>query len=106
MRSNFDDRKDLIEDIGEEEFFNNESYKEFWDYPCPFCFLYIFKVFLELYNSCTVIGGVSYFEHITWQDIDSYCRVRKIDLSQLEIDYLLKIKNWAKDEINKLEKEE
>lgn len=53
-----------------------------------------------------MVGGFSAFRHITWQDIDSYCRLRKITLSQLEIDYLLKIKNWASDEIYNLEKQE
>lgn len=106
QRSNLDDRNELIKGIGEEEFYRNANYKQFWDYPCPFCFLFIFKVFLELYNGCTVVGGFSAFKHITWQDIESYCKIRKLELTQLEIDYLLKIKGWASDEIYNLEKEE
>lgn len=105
-RSNIDDRNDIIKDIGEKEFYSNENYRELWDYPCPFCFLYIFRIFLEVYNGCTVVGGFSSFKHITWQDIESYCRIRKIELTQLEVDYLLKIKSWASDEIYKLEQEE
>lgn len=63
-------------------------------------------MFLELYNGCTVVGGISTFKHITWTDIESYCRIRKIDLTQLEVDYLIKIKAWASEEISKLDKEE
>lgn len=104
-RANIEDRQQAIKQLGVKEFYSNKSYEYLWDKPVPCCFVFIFNVFLEIYNSCTLVGGLTYARNITWQDIESYCRLRKIDLSQLEIDYLLKIKGWADQQIAELEKD-
>lgn len=77
----------------------NHKYDEYHDIPVPLCFKYIYNVFIELYNNASAESG------FTWQDMESYCAVRKIKLSQLEIDYIIKCKNWANSEINKLRKD-
>lgn len=105
-RANIEDRKDLIKDLGRKEFYSNPMYKDLWDYPCPPCFLFIFSTFLELYSHCTTIGGFAVQKNITWQDIESFCHVRKIELSLIEVDYLFKIAHIADDEIAELEKGE
>ena len=51
------------------------------------------------------MGFCSSRREITWQDINAYCNVRNIRLKQIEIDYLLKIKSWASESINELEKD-
>lgn len=97
----------MIKSIGWEAFYSNDNYSYLRDKELPSCFIYIFSVFLELYYGCTIItffGGSQ--RNVTWQDIESYCRVRKANLTQIEIDYLLKIKNWVSEAINELEKEE
>lgn len=43
---------------------------------------------------------------ITFQDIESYCKMRKIELSQYELDLINKMSRWAGEEIGKLRKEE
>lgn len=91
----------MIKDLGrngEKEFYSNEAYSDLWDIPVPPCFVYIFNVFIELYNS--VDGG------ITFNDIKVYCDVRKVELKQIEIDYILKMKSWAASQIHEMEKDE
>ena len=39
---------------------------------------------------------------MTWTDICSYAIMRKIDFRQIEIDYILKCKNWADSQIKKM----
>lgn len=98
-RSNAEDREDLIKAIGEEKFNKNPKYDEFYEPSIPFCFIYIFNIFMELFNNSGE-GGFN------WQDINSYCQVRKINLSQTEIDYIMKCKKWASNEISKLRDDE
>lgn len=43
---------------------------------------------------------------ITWKDVQAYCDMRKIELSQYEIDVIIKIKRWANEEIAKLKEDE
>lgn len=93
-----DDREDLIAQIGRNEFECNSSYDYLKDIPIPPCFLWVFNVFLEIY-------GMS-IDAITWKDIQSYCEMRKIQLSQYEIDVIIKIKRWANEEIAKLKEDE
>ena len=70
----------------------NDVYK---DIPIPFCFSDIFNMFLEMY----VMSGQ---DGITWQSIRAYCEVRKLKLSQFEIDYIIKIRSWAEDQISQM----
>ena len=51
----------------------------------------MFDVFLELYS----LGGQ---DGITWQEMDSYCNMRRVVLSQVEIGYIIKIRSWVEDE--------
>jgi hypothetical protein len=96
----------LIESIGIHNFYNNTNYEYLYDKELPKCFEYIFSVFCELFNCCTTLMGFcSSRREITWQDINAYCNVRNIRLKQIEIDYLLKIKSWASESINELEKD-
>ena len=98
MRSNFDDRKDLIKDLGEEEFLSNDAYKHLRDIPPPKCFNYIYNVFIELYNGSK--------EMITFTDIDCWCRVRKTNLSQYEVDLIRRMSVWADSAISELKESE
>ena len=68
------------------------------DPDIPFCFLFIFNTFLEIYNMC--------HETMTWTDIRSYAIMRKVDFSQTEIDYILKCNNWANSQIKKMRDED
>ena len=98
-RSNADDRDDLIKSIGRHEFETCGHYDDLQDKPVPPCFQYIFEIFLELYNMSGENG-------ITFNDIATYSKVRKVELSQLELDYILKCRAWASKEIHELEKKE
>ena len=98
MRSNLEDRDELVKDLGEEELLTNEAYSGYRDIPPPVCFSYIYGVFIELYNGSK--------EMITWRDIDSWQRVRKADLSQYEVDLLRRMSAWADSEIAELKKSE
>jgi hypothetical protein len=64
------------------------------DIDPPVIFLYLFNIFIDLFSHCV--------EKITYQDICSYCTVRKTELSLYEIDLLLQMNTWAKQEINAL----
>ena len=68
------------------------------DPDIPFCFLFIFNTFLEIYNCCD--------ETMTWTDIRSYAIMRKIDFRQTEIDFILKCNNWANAQIKKMRDED
>ena len=43
---------------------------------------------------------------MTWTDIYSYAKIRKIDFRQIEIDYLLKCNSWANAQIQKMRDED
>ncbi len=68
------------------------------DPDIPFCFLFIWNSFIEIYNYC--------HEVITWTDIYSYAIMRKISFNQFEIDYILKCNSWANAQIKKMRDEE
>ena len=97
-RANIDDRNDLVEHIGEEAFNSDSHYEYLRDLPIPPCFEYIWRCFLEIRN----YSG----EQITWTNIYSWCRMRKVDLTQKEIDYLMLINGFANKEIERLREEE
>ncbi len=96
----------MIKQLGEETFYSNEKYSELFDIECPICFLFIFHTFFEIYSHCTISGGFECKKTITWQDIESYCNLRNMKLSQLELSYLLKIIKWVEEEINELTKDD
>lgn len=98
-RCNAEDREDLIKDLGREEFEASRHYEELRDIPPPPCMAFVFEAFIELYNMSGE-GG------ITFADIETYRRVRRVELSQYEIDCLIKCRGWAQREINRLDKEE
>ena len=65
----------------------------------PPCFVYIFNVFIELYNQSGEQG-------ITFNDIKVWEEVRDTKLKQIEVDYILKCRAWAASQIHDMEKEE
>ena len=67
------------------------------DPDIPFCFLFIFNSFLEIFNCCN--------EVMTWTDILSYAIMRNVKFSQTEIDYILKCNSWANAQIKKMRDE-
>lgn len=101
-RTNAEDRQAIVKDLGKECFEEvlaecpNLEYLK--DPDIPFCFLFIFNSFLEIFNHC--------HEILTWTDIQSYAIMRKIDFSQTEIDYILKCNNWANIQIKKMRDDE
>ena len=64
----------------------------------PFCFLFVFNAFLEIYN----YSG----EQMTWTDIRSYVIMRHIEFRQIELDYILKCCNWANAQKQKMREED
>ena len=84
----------MIKTIGKECFDNSSDFDYLRDPNIPFCFLFIFKSFIEIFNCC--------HENITWTDIASYAIIRKIDFKQIEIDYILKCNNWANAQIQEM----
>lgn len=97
-KSNADDRAELIEGLGQENFDSNPSFDYMRNIPIPDEFVWIFQVYMEIYGMAT--------EGITWNDVESYCRMRKVDLTQYEINTLLKIKRIANATIKKLKEDE
>ena len=101
-RTNAEDRADIIRDLGKECFEEVLEECPHLDYlkdpDIPFCFLFVYNTFLEIYNCC--------HETMTWTDIQSYAIIRKIDFKQIEIDYILKCYNWANEQISKMRNEE
>lgn len=62
--------------------------------------MYVFNVFLEIYSHSGGDGG------ITFSDIKVWCDIRRTELKQIEIDYIMKCSLWAEKEISVLEKAE
>lgn len=69
-------------------------YPEYLEPKVPFCFLFVYNSFLEIYNGCG--------ESLTWTDILSYAIIRKIDFTQTEIDYIFKCNAWANGKIKEM----
>lgn len=78
-------------------FEENEAFDYLRDPDIPFCFMFVFNSFLEIYNCC--------HETMTWTDILSYAIMRNIKFRQTEIDYILKCNNWANAQIKKMRDE-
>ena len=75
-----------------------EEYKMYSEPSIPFCFLYLFNAYIEMYGMCGEDG-------LTWIDINNYAQVRNTKFTQIEIDYIIKCNSWANGQI-KLMKEE
>lgn len=88
----------MIHDIGKDEFESNPVYDDLKDIQPPPCFLFVFNVFIEIFNHSK--------EGITWQDVDAYIRCRDIFLKQSEIDSIMLCSKWATETICKLKDEE
>lgn len=87
----------MITAIGKECFESNAEYDYLREPNIPFCFLFVFNSFLEIYN----FSG----ETITWTTIYSYAKLRRIEFKQIEINYILKCSNWANAQIKKMRDE-
>jgi len=97
-RTNAEDRKELIETLGEECFVESKDFDYLRDPNIPLCFSFVFSSFIEIYNHS--------HEVLTWTDIYSYAIMRKIDFTQTEIDYIIKCNAWANEQIKKMRDEE
>lgn len=69
------------------------------DIEPPSCYSFVFNFFLMVYNNPSSQSG------FTFQDIESLCNLRRIHLTQHELDLVMKCKNWANAEIKELKKE-
>lgn len=94
FRCNAEDRADLIESQGEEYFYSNPDFEYLYEPDVPLCFIWLYNVFLEIYNHCD--------EVMTWRDIEAYCHIRGITLTQIEVDYLLLMNGWANKKIKEM----
>lgn len=96
-RTNADDREDAIKAQGD-TFWTTGTNKEVYSEPnVPPLFLFIYTSFIEIYNHTG--------ESLTWTQIESYAKMRKIDFTQNEINLILKMNSWANQEVEKLRKE-
>lgn len=89
-----DDRKEIIERIGEEEFRSCGQFEDLQDPVVPPFFVFLYQIFTELYR-----------EDMSWQEVESYCRIRDIQLRQYEIDVFIKMKRWAYEQIKAMKDE-
>ena len=87
-RTNAEDRKAIIERMGREEFYSCGMFKELYEPDVPLFFTFLYQIFIELYR-----------EDMSWQEVESYCRLRDIRLRQYEIDTLIKMRGWAYEQI-------
>lgn len=72
--------------------------------PCPPAVEYLWEYFLEMHNRRRNYGWGA--THITFDEIKSWCDLRKIRLDAWELDTLIKVDDkfmavWAKDEARK-----
>lgn len=74
------------------------DYEEYYDPKVPFCFMWMYNSFIELYN----MAG----ESITWTEIESYANIRSIKFTQIEVDYIFKMNQWANGMISEMKEQE
>ena len=97
-RTNAKDREDAITAMGEKAFWSVESNRNIYADPdVPLLFEFIFNSFIEIFNA----SG----ESVTWTDIYSYEKVRKIDFTQYEVNLIIKCISWANSKISEMRKE-
>lgn len=65
-----------------------------YDPEVPLFFAFLYNIFVELYR-----------EDMSWQEVESYCRLRDIQLRQYEIDTLIKMRGWAYEQIKAMNAE-
>ena len=95
MRSNMEDREDVIRTVGADTFFSDkETFGAYWDIPVPVEYLYVYSVFMELYRTCN--------ERISFQDIRAWQDVRGVRLTQYEVSLIISMNGWASEEIAEL----
>lgn len=96
-----EERQQIVKDLGKECFedlLEELPHLEYLKDPdVPFCFLFVFNTFLEIYNCCG--------ETLTWTDILSYAIMRNIKFRQIELDYILKCNGWANAKIKEMRDE-
>lgn len=95
-KTNAQDALDAIGASGEKVFY--ENHPEYKPIAIPYCFLFVFNAFMEIRNHI--------FEVMTFKDIEAYCTMRNLKLTQTELDYMLKIDAWANEQIRKMQDEE
>lgn len=83
--------------MGEEVFFANKDYDYLKEPEVPPCFVWLYNVFLELYNGCG--------DNLTWSEIKAFCDMRQVVLTQIELDYIFKMNSWANAQIKKMRDE-
>lgn len=60
--------------------------------------MFVFRAFLEIFNH----SG----ETVTWTDIKNWCEMRRVVLTQFEIDHILMCIGWANSQIKKMRDDE
>ena len=103
MRSNYEDRQDIIKSIGEVEFYKNASFNYLHDVEIPPCFLWHFNLYLDL-RSCASVSSMG-DTILTWSDIKSYFDLKQIYISQFDLSYLLMIKRIAETQMAEMRKD-
>lgn len=98
-RSAAEDRRELVEHIGIEEFLTNPAYETLQDIDPPVCFTLIYGTFIELY--CSSQDGL-----ITYTDIASYEFVMGERLTSYEVMMIKRCNAWAGDEAQKMREED
>lgn len=81
-----------------EQLERDDRYAEYHEPKVPFCFLWLYNHFIELYN----FSG----ESVTWTNIQSYCIMRNIKFTQIELDYILKMIGWSSSQMAKMRNEQ
>ena len=95
MRTNVEDRDEAIELIGVDEFYSVKENEQYRSLPIPIFFTRLFSIFIEIEN----LKG----ESLTWNILESYCKIRNVKLTQYEIELIIKMNSWASEERNALQ---
>lgn len=103
-----DKREKFIEQFGMEKFDSiskiDKSWSQLLDMDVPKRFAWIWAQFLRLWGTCEHdFGGNTV---MTPRSILDYCECFKVSLSVYERQLCFRMRMWAQEEINKLNKEE
>lgn len=93
----YEQRKHLIETLGEEAFELSGKYEEWRDIAVPDSFIWIFDVFVDIYF-CS-------HDFISYPDIAAWEQVYRTRLSAYEVRLIRKMSVWAADETGKAREE-
>lgn len=94
-RTRAEDRKEIIERMGVDAFISCGQFTELYEPEVPRFFLFLYKFFLDIYR-----------EELSWTEIESYCRLRDIVLTQYELDVVIKMFGWASEQIKAMRDED